>query len=209
MATACAKLNAVLSSYIDGGELNTTDLRQHLKGISPEQALQLLGTVRDSHQGTVIHVAAERDDVELLTCFLDSLNADQLCKLVFVQDANGSTALHHIARSGNIKVVTHICSAITSEQRYELLRIQDKIGYAPLHAAAKTGQSDLITPILESINPAQQSEILAIVDNSKRRAFDIAMLENHQSTADLLKQCEFKAKSQTVSDSAKGEKIFC
>ena len=190
------KLDDLLTTYLKGdnrNELRTDKLRKCLQTLSAEKVYLLLTALRNKYGLTAMYLAAVRGHVEVITCLLNAVTADQKYQLLMMQNEYGVTALHCAAFNGYAEAAMCIYNSVTAEQRDQLLKKQDKFGYTPLHFAAVNGHTKLIIQILNLVEPAQQSKLLNITDKFNRTVLDVALEWNNQSTADRIKLYQTEA----------------
>ena len=71
-------------------------LRELLSKVTDEQKLNILQQTKGVLGRTALHVAADRDDAEMITTILSSLQSSDKLKVLYVKDYFGRTP-HHTA----------------------------------------------------------------------------------------------------------------
>ena len=111
----------ILKQYLLDAEnhLDTGKLSEVLSKSTEQEKLNILQqTVLGS---TALHNAAARDDAEVITAILSSLQSDDKIKLLLMKDSSGCTPLHKAA-DGNLKrSVKAILNNFTAKQQLQLL----------------------------------------------------------------------------------------
>ena len=195
-------LEALLASYteIPGNSPNVEQLRKCLQSVSAEDIYRLLAARNVWTGVTAIYTAVQRDQAEVLSCFLDFITKKQRNKLLLTTNRNGASFLHFAAYFGSNEAARRICVYVSQEFRFQLFSKQANSGQTALHWAAWKGHTELITHILDSVEPAQQIQLLDITDNSDRTVLDVALQYSNQSTADLIEQYRSKAYYQIAAE---------
>ena len=185
--TPYVELQALLSTYkkVLYSSLKVEKLRACLQSVSEEDVYQLLAWKGE----TAIYTAIQRDQVEILSCLLDSITEKQRYELLLTMNRNGASWLHFAAYFGSNEAARSICQFVSVEHyRFQLLAQQTSNGLTALHQAALDDNTELLTIILESVEPDQQIQLLDITDDYNRTVLDVAQLYNNQSTAELIEQ---------------------
>ena len=70
---------------------------------------------------TALHKAASRDDAEVITAILSSLQPDSKIQLLLMKDSSGCTPLHKAAARSCKKSVKAVLDSLTAQQQLQLL----------------------------------------------------------------------------------------
>ena len=103
-------------------------LRDLLSKVTDEQKLKILQQTRNRWAKTALHVAADRDDAEMINTILSSLQSSDRIKLLMNGDNMKHTPLHTAASRQHTKLVKAILNSLTSDQQMQLLAEEDEDG---------------------------------------------------------------------------------
>ena len=103
---------------------DTEKLRELLCKVTDEQKLNILQQTKDVGI-TALHVAADRDDAEMITTILSSLRSSYRLDRLMKKDFFKRTPLHIAARGGHTESVKVILDSLTADQQMQLLIEED------------------------------------------------------------------------------------
>lgn len=121
-----------------------------------------------AHDGTVLHVAVENGDTDMVKLVLD-FQAD-----VSILDLSGRTPLHIAAHKGFREIIEMLLGAGSKSD------IADGDGKTALHLAAGNGDLGAVGLLLN------HGADISAVDNTGKRPGDLARLGGHRAVAELL-----------------------
>ena len=111
----------ILKQYLLDAEnhLETEKLSKLLSKSTDQEKLNIL---QQSVMGsTALHKAASRDDAEVITAILSSLQPDDKIKLLLMKDSSGCTPLHKAADGNHKRSLKAILNTFTAKQQLQLL----------------------------------------------------------------------------------------
>ena len=99
-----------------------------------------------THNGnTVLHVAAEKGHLNVVSFYTNQLSNPNPCQLSN-DKFRGRTPLHYAAREGHLPVVQHLVNLLDDKNP------QDEPGTTPLHCASLNGHLEIIKFLLPSLS---------------------------------------------------------
>ena len=104
---------------------DTEKLRELLSKLTDEQKLDILQQTKSEKDRTALHVATFRDDAEMITTILSSLQSSDRLKLVMIEDYHSCTPLHVAAQRGHTESVKAMLNSLTADQQMQLLTVED------------------------------------------------------------------------------------
>ena len=99
-------------------------LRELLSKVTDEQKLNILQQTKDGLDMTALDEAAYRDDAEMITTILSSLQSSDRLDLLMMRDDVMCIPLHLAASEGHIESVKAILNSLTADQQMLLLTVQ-------------------------------------------------------------------------------------
>ena len=109
-------------------------LRELLSKVTDEQKLDILQRIKYVGS-TALHVAADRDDAEMITTILSSLHSSYRLDPLMKKDFVKRTPLHVAARGGHTEPVRAILNSVTADQQMQLLT-EDRLGETAIEMAS-------------------------------------------------------------------------
>ena len=111
-------------------------LRELLSKVTDEQKLNILQQTKSGRDRTALHVAAYRDDAEMITTILSSLQSSDRLKLLMMRDYEQHTPLHTTASMRQTESVKAILNSLTADQQMQLLAEEDEDGETAVEMAS-------------------------------------------------------------------------
>ena len=126
--TATINLKDTLEKYLKSSEyhLDIKQLREKLRYVRDEKKLNILQHTTDWCTGiTALHIAAYRDDAEMITTVLSSLKSTDRLKLLMKKDFIKRTPLHVAVAGGHEESLMALLCTLTAPQKVQLLKDED------------------------------------------------------------------------------------
>ena len=136
------KLRELLSKVTDALKLN---ILQQTKGKWTDR--------------TALHKAAGRDDAEMITTILSSLQSSYRLQLLMMKDNMRCTSLHKAASVDHTESVKAILSSLTADQQIQLLTAEDEDGETAVEMASGETADVLIRYSMNAIREARKGKI--------------------------------------------------
>ena len=114
-------------------------LRKLLSKVTDEQKLNILQQTKSGRDRTALHLAAYRDNAEMITTILSSLQSSDRLKLLMMRDDDKCTPLHLAAWRGHTESVKAILNSLTADQQMQLLAVED--GYDKTAVEMASGET--------------------------------------------------------------------
>ena len=111
-------------------------LRELLSKVTDEQKLNILQQTKIGRDRTALHVAAGRNDAEMITTILSSLDSSYRLDPLMEKDFIRRTPLHIAARGGHTESVKAILGSLTADQQIHLLPEEDWYGETAVEMAS-------------------------------------------------------------------------
>ena len=111
-------------------------LRELLSKVTYEQKLNILQQTKSERHSTALRKAAYRDDAEMITTILSSLQSSDRLKLLMMRDNMKHTALHIAALRCHTESVKAILDTLTAAQQIQLLTAEDGYGKTAVEMAS-------------------------------------------------------------------------
>ena len=127
-------------------------LRELLSKVTDAQKLNILQQTKDEWYSTALHEAADRDDAEMITTILSSLQSEDRLKLLMMRDNVKCTSLHAAASEGHTESVKAILNSLTADQQMQLLAVEDEDG----ETAEKMASGETADVLSEYKNEAKE-----------------------------------------------------
>ena len=102
----------------------TEKLRELLSKVTDEQKLNILQQTKDGSK-TALNVAADRDDAEMITTILSSIQSSYRPKLLMMRGFRQLAPLHKAASEGHTESVKAILDSLTADQQMQLLIVEE------------------------------------------------------------------------------------
>ena len=103
-------------------------LRDLLSEVTDEQKLNILQRTKSREDDSALHVAAWRDDAEMIKIILSSLQSSDRLKLLMMRDHVKHIPLHSAASVDHTESVKAILNTLTADQLMQLLAEEDGDG---------------------------------------------------------------------------------
>ena len=131
------KLRELLSKVTDGQRLNILQCsrRGHRESIIKSFGPHYLPIPTGEECDRVLDKAAYRDDAEMITTILSSLQSSDRLKLLMMRDDMKRTSLHRAASAGHTESVKTILNSLTADQQMQLLPVEDVDGETAVEMA--------------------------------------------------------------------------
>ena len=122
-------LKDMMREYVRGSEYPDIEkLRELLSKVIDEQKLNILQQSKSEEDNTALHEAAYRDDAEMITTILSSIQFSDRLKPLMMKDIMQDTPLHLAALEGHTESVKAILDSLTADQQMQLLTEEDEDG---------------------------------------------------------------------------------
>ena len=121
-------LKDMMREYVRNSEYHPDmeKLRELLSKATDEQKLNILQQTKSRWTDrTALHVAAYRDDAEMITTILSSLQSSDRLRLLMMKDNVKRTPLQRAASEGHTKSVKAIFNSLTADQQMQLLAVEE------------------------------------------------------------------------------------
>ena len=119
-------LKGMMRDYVKESEYqDMEELRELLSKVTDEQKLEILQQTKNERDRTALHEAAWRDDAEMITTILSSLQSPDRLKLLMMRDNMKRTPLHEAASEDHTESVKAILDSLTEDQQMQLLTAED------------------------------------------------------------------------------------
>ena len=128
---------------------DTEKLRELLSKDTDEQKLNILQQTKGVWDMTALHVAAYRDDAEMITTILSSLKPSDRLKLLMMRDNVKCTPLHEAAWRGNSKSVRIILDCLAADHQIQIMSVQDYVGETAIQYAERRRHTDTVRVLKE------------------------------------------------------------
>ena len=128
----------MMRDYVRSSEYHrdTERLRELLRKVTDEQKLNILQRTKIRQDESALHVAADRDDAEMITIILSSLHSSYRLDPLMEKDFIKRTPLHIAARGGHTESVKAILGSLTADQQIHLLPEEDWYGETAVEMAS-------------------------------------------------------------------------
>jgi ankyrin repeat protein len=155
------------------------------KGIFTKERLKATYGYREE---TILHSAADRDQVEIVKMILEPFSEQDRKELLsFSRDKHGRTPLHWAAYRGKAEVIKVMLEPFSEQNRKEPLSVKDEYGDTPLHNAAHVGNTEVIKVMLEPFSEQNRKELLSFSrDKRGRTPLHIAAYEGHTEVVKVM-----------------------
>ena len=112
----------MMRQYVRRSEYPDTEkLRELLSKVTDKEKLNILQQTKIRWDMTALHEAAYRDDAEMITTILSSLQSSDRLKLLMMRDNMTRTSLHAAASGSHTESVKAILNSLTADQQTQLL----------------------------------------------------------------------------------------
>ena len=111
-------------------------LRDLLSKVTNERKLNILQQTKSESGVTVLHIAADRGDAEMIKTILSSLQSEDRLKLLMMRDVMKRTPLHRAASEGDTESVKALLNSLTADQQIHLLPEEDVYGKTAVEMAS-------------------------------------------------------------------------
>ena len=119
-------------------------LRELLRKVTHMQKLNILQQTKDGWDRTALHEAAYRDDAEMITTILSSLQSSDRLRLVVMKNGDDSTPLHEAASKGHRESVDAILNLLSEGQLKQLLTEEGINGKTALGVSSMSGKTHIL-----------------------------------------------------------------
>ena len=183
----------MMREYVSNAEYPDIEKLRELFGeVTDEQKLDILLQTKTGLDMTALHGAACRDDAEMITTILSTLQSSDRLKRLMMTDYWMFTPLHTAASRGNTESVKAILNSLQSSDRLKLLMMRAFRQHTPLHIAASEGHTESVKALLNSLTADQQMQLLIVEDKYGKTAVEMASGE----TADVLSEYKNRAREK-------------
>ena len=123
-------LSDMVREYVSNAKYQSDieKLRELLSKVTDEQKLYILQQTKNRSDETALQIAAYRDDAEMITTILSSLQSSDRLKLLLIKNNRKRTPLHLAAWIGRTESVKAILNSLTADQQMQLLTEEDEDG---------------------------------------------------------------------------------
>ena len=127
-----------MRDYVTSSEYHrdTEKMRELLSKLTDGQKLKILQRTKSRQDEYALHVAAYRDDAEMITSILSSLRSSYRLDPLMKKDFIKRTPLHITARGGHTESVKAILNSLTADQQIHLLPEEDVYGKTAVEMAS-------------------------------------------------------------------------
>ena len=122
---------------------------------------------------TLLFVAADDDDLDVIKILLDGFSSDKKYAVLKLQNGYGQMPLHIAAYYGYSSIITYLMTDLSHQQKYDILKIQNKFKNTALHEAACENQLKAVQVILSSVPSELQIQLLNIKNKERKTAADV------------------------------------
>ena len=128
----------MMREYVRSSEYPDMEkLRELLRKVTDEQKLNILQQTKNRWTDrTALHVAAARDDAEMITIILSSLQSSDRLDLLMIKDFWDCTPLHRAASRRHTESVKAMLISLTADHQMQLLTAEDKSGKTAVEMAS-------------------------------------------------------------------------
>ncbi|XP_067937054.1 putative ankyrin repeat protein RBE_0921 [Watersipora subatra] len=149
---------------------------------------QRLIKVSDSYGCTLLHVAVENTDVDLIRCIFKRLKLKKWrFDLLYAVDKRAQTALHYAARTERIgnsnkekSMLATMLQAVTSSQRVTLLQMEDMAKNTALQEAIRVNNTLGISTIVGSVGQVSLNMMLQPFRGNKEMLANVEEAVNQE-----------------------------
>ncbi len=166
---------------------------------APETALHLLKnynfnfTEADKDNKTVLHLAAERGDIRIVSAILKKMTPKDFSDFLNKVDNEGNTAFHICCQKGYHLCATIIFDKCSKTHRADLLRKTNSDNNTPLHCACQCGDCDTIDFLLKrrecsitAVNDKMQTPLHTLIARQNATVPIIKMFAVNKSFTEAL-----------------------
>ena len=133
-----------MRDYVTSSEYHrdTEKMRELLSKLTDGQKLKILQCTKSQQDEYALHVAAYRDDAEMITIILSSLDSPYRLDPLIKKDFIKLTPLHMAARGGHTESVKAILNSLTADQQIRLLGLlPEQDGYGKTAVMMVSGET--------------------------------------------------------------------
>ena len=153
------QLEEMVTAYVQRSKHGATvaKLRELLGKVTDDLKLSILRQIKNLRDMTALHEAAYRDDAEMITTILSSLQSSDRLKLLMKLDASGCTPLQRAAARSCKKSVKALLDSLTAQQQLQLLT-KKRAGDTAIEMASGETFDTLLEYGMAATNKARNGE---------------------------------------------------